>query len=105
MVQDMDLTAFVDKEGEVIAEWPTQLIMKTEWEQPPVRDQDFWSTFRAYRLEHYPRNWQRWTPDEDGDLRDQYEQGLTPMEIATLHERSVSAITAPLLNLGRVHWA
>jgi hypothetical protein len=104
LIQDSDLTAFVDQDGEVIAEWPTILIVKTEWKQPSVRDQDFWLSFRTYRLEHSPRNWQRWTPEEDERLRSRYEQGLTSKEIATLHQRSVSAITARLLLLGRVHW-
>jgi DNA-directed RNA polymerase specialized sigma24 family protein len=103
-IQDDDLTSFVDKDGEVVAEWPTRIILKTDWEQLTVGNQAFWTALRAYRLEHYPRNWQRWTPEEESDLRKQYEEGMAVTEIAKVHERSVSAITARLLQMGKVHW-
>jgi hypothetical protein len=102
LIQNTEVTLFVDSEGEVLEEWPTELILKTEWEKSQPESPSFWSVFRANRLEHHPRAWRRWT--EDQDLKNQYDNGLSIVEIAALHERSASAVTAHLLNIGRVHW-
>lgn len=57
---------------------------------------------RASKLERFPRNWQRWGPDEDTLLREEHASGLSLEEIARGHGRTPRAIELRLEDLGRI---
>ena len=104
LIQDSATSIFIDENGEILSEWPSELVLSTEWQIPEDSATLRWAKFREWRIENHPRAWTKWTEEEKDALRNEYESGLALKEIALLHERSVSAIQAELLKLGTIIW-
>jgi hypothetical protein len=48
----------------------------------------------------YPRAYDRWSDEEDDQLREEFAQGFSRRELAELHQRQTSAIRSRLERLG-----
>jgi hypothetical protein len=109
--QDVDHTIVVDVAGEVVGRWPTRLIEQVAWSatgggfgvagaggRGPSR---FGERMRTLR-EQYPKAWQKWEADEDEQLADEFDAGLTVAVMAELHQRAPGGILARLVGLGLV---
>jgi hypothetical protein len=92
-------------EDEIIERWPTALIEMVEWRvesgigagaarpRGPTRSQR--------RAENSaPRLGERWTPEEDEELRREHGGGVPPSDIARAHGRNHGGIVARLARLG-----
>ncbi len=59
---------------------------------------------KAYNLDEirqkYPKAYERWTPDEDMQLRAKYQEGIGIDDLASYFERQPSAIRSRLAKLG-----
>ena len=105
--QDHSETLFINDEGEVVARWATRLIDHVEWPDQAVRGNEAKPRvgtleWRKQIQERHRRAYQRWTPEEDAQLTEEYRQGLTVTEMAERHERRSGGITARLVRLGLV---
>ncbi len=59
---------------------------------------------KAYNLDEirqrYPKAYERWTPDEDEQLRTKYQEGISIDDLATYFQRQPTAIRSRLAKLG-----
>lgn len=105
--QDRSETLFINDEGEVVARWATRLIRHIGWADEAGRaDEPRPSVgtleWRGHVQERHPRAYQRWTPEEDAELTEQFRAGSTVAEMANLHDRRRGGITARLVRLGLI---
>jgi len=100
VTQDLARTTFVDNNGEVVAEWPTDLIKKIEWSSLEVELHVGSIAWRQKMQARYPKAYEPWSVDEDNSLRAEAAQGLTVKQMVKSHERGAGAIRARLLKLG-----
>jgi hypothetical protein len=108
--QDAEQTLAVDAAGEMVGSWPTHLIEHVSWSAgggaghgvagAPTRSR-FGERMRSLR-EQYPKAWQKWEADEDEQLADEFDAGLTVAVMAELHQRAPGGILARLVTLGLV---
>ena len=124
LLQDATTSSFIDPNGEVVATYPTPLIIDIEW-LAPLEQRDDQSTrhetsalrsgdrdeselknlapgsveWREAVSNLYPRAYKSWTFQEDESLRNEYASGLPVREIAQRHERRVGGITSRIKHL------
>lgn len=59
---------------------------------------------KAYKVDNvrqtYPKAYERWSPDEDEQLKVKYQEGVSVSELATYFQRQPSAIRSRLAKLG-----
>jgi hypothetical protein len=80
---------------DVVESWPTELIRRIEWfPSRPTR-----GNWLAEKRRKHPRAYQRWTEQEDEQLRKEHSDGVPVAEIAERHERNEAAILARLERL------
>jgi hypothetical protein len=48
----------------------------------------------------YPRAYEKWTPNEDKALAEQFKSGITISQLAKMHQRKIGAIRSRLRKLG-----
>ena len=60
------------------------------------------SSYMAQQKAQYQQAYVKWTPDEETRLRDEFANGKTIPEMATLHDRGEGAIKSRLINLGLI---
>lgn len=106
--QDDQETVFVDDAGAVVARWATKLVLSIEWPASPSAGSATSSMVpsvgtTAWRHEvqaKYPKAYQRWSKDEEEQLRIEFAEGLTVDEMAQQHERRPGGIMSRLVRLG-----
>ena len=105
--QDRSETSFINDEGEVVARWATRLIEHIVWpdderpqrttaHRPSVGTIEWRKSVQA----RHPRAYQRWTPEEDAKLTEEFRAGSSVAEMAQSHNRRPGAISARLVRLG-----
>ena len=104
MEYDLDTTRFISFEGEVVGEWLCSQVSgisipQLDAENPVVVAQKSHDYQREIRKQR-PNAWSKWTPDEELQLRTEFEKGLTLDEIADMHHRTPVAISERLVRLG-----
>lgn len=87
-------TLFVDGD-EIVESWSSDLITRIEWFPTASR-----GTSLAEKRRQHPRAYERWTDEEDDQLRREHAEGLTAAEMVESHGRNKGAITARLERLG-----
>jgi hypothetical protein len=115
--QDAAETTFISEEGEMLARWPTALIEQISWPAAPMErghdtsggrvmsdaptsngvGRDDWIAGIKRR---YPRAWESWPLEEDQELRQEIEAGMSVKDMADLHQRRPSAIRSRITKLG-----
>jgi len=103
MEYDLLRTRFISFQGEIVGEWLCGDIVgvaipQLDAETPVVMAQKS----HDYQLEikkQRPNAWSKWTPEEEQQLREEYEKGLTLDEIADIHQRTPVAISERLVRL------
>jgi hypothetical protein len=104
MEYDLATTRFISFEGEVVGEWLCSQVSgisipQLDAENPVVvaqKSHDYQIEIRKQR----PNAWSKWTPEEELQLRTEYEKGLTLDEIADMHHRTPVAISERLVRIG-----
>jgi hypothetical protein len=104
MEYDLVTTRFISFEGEVVGEWLCSQVSgisipQLDAENPVVVAQKSHDYQREIRKQR-PNAWSKWTPEEELQLRAEYEKGLTLDEIADMHHRTPVAISERLLRMG-----
>jgi hypothetical protein len=104
MEYDLATTRFISFEGEVVGEWLCSQVSgisipQLDAENPVVLAQKSHDYQREIRKQR-PNAWSKWTPEEELQLRAEYEKGLTLDEIADMHHRTPVAISERLVRLG-----
>lgn len=90
---------------EIVEQWPTRRIDVIEWRAEPVADSRGSAGRRPSPQERrlskrVPRLGERWSPEEDDQLRREHAAGMAVPEIAAAHERNEGGISSRLLRLG-----
>ena len=104
MEYDLATTRFISFEGEVVGEWLCSQVSgisipQLDAENPVVVAQKSHDYQREIRKQR-PNAWSKWTPEEELQLRAEYEKGLTLDEIADMHHRTPVAISERLVRMG-----
>ena len=124
LLQDSTTSTFIDPNGEVVATYPTALIIDVEWlatpeqrddrttqltaNSPPAPTSDQAdlknlapgsSEWRDAVSTLYPHAYKPWTFKEDEQLRRECADGLTIREIAQRHERRPGGISSRINHL------
>ena len=104
--QDRSETVFINDDGEVVARWATRLVVHIDWPDgdkvssaAEVKPSVGTLEWRKNVQERHPRAYQRWTPEEDVELTDQFRAGYTVAEMAKMHNRRRGGISARLVRL------
>jgi hypothetical protein len=92
----VDETLFLTGD-EIVERWPTQLVAKIEWFRPGRGDGAY--TLAAKRQSN-PNAYERWTTDEEVQLRLEHAAGLLVADIAAAHGRNQGAVRSRLQRLG-----
>ncbi len=100
VTQDLDLTTFIENNGEVVAEWPTEQIERLEWARLEPELHVGSLAWRQKMQSRYPMAYQPWTAEEDASLKGEATNGLTVSQMVQAHQRGAGAIRARLLKLG-----
>lgn len=128
LLQDATTSAFVDSNGEVVATYPTSLVVDVEWDTvPEAQSQAARSSVTTNRHHSpgdqypdeselkelpvgseewrelvsrlFPMAYQPWTSQEDDQLRDECAAGLSHREIALIHGRRIGGIMSRIAHL------
>ena len=54
------------------------------------------------KRKHHPRAYERWSPEEEAQLRQLHEQGLEPKEMAAELGRQLGGVRSRLIKLGLI---
>ena len=65
---------------------------------------DRWSKYEARRSRLPPNAGKAWSPDEEKELIEGFESGLSLLELAKKHSRTTGAIRARLEKLGKIEF-
>lgn len=128
LLQDAQVSVFLDSNGEVVAKYQTSLIVDIEWPasvQPPsdllelrIKPRRLSADAEAYPDESslrdlppgseewrtavsdlHPRAYLPWSDEEDDQLRKECAEGLTYREIAVIHQRRKGGISSRVAHL------
>lgn len=128
LLQDAATSTFVDSNGEVVATYPTSLVIDVEWDTVPEAQsqapQSAATTTRYHSLldqypdeselkklpvgseewremlsQLFPMAYQPWTSEEEDQLREECAAGLSHREIALIHGRRIGGITSRIAHL------
>ena len=129
LLQDAATSTFVDSNGEVVATYPTPLVIDVEWKKvhdaqsevtrPAATTTQHHSSGDRYPDESelkklpvgseewrellsqlFPMAYQPWTPEEEDQLREECAAGLSSREIALIHGRRTGGILSRIAHLG-----
>jgi len=100
VTQDLDLTTFIENNGEVVAEWPTDQVERLQWTRLEPELHVGSLAWRQKMQSRYPMAYQPWTAEEDDSLRAETAEGLSITQMVLAHERGEGAIRSRLLKLG-----
>ena len=104
LIYDRESAQFVNNDNEIVAEWPCSAIAEIsipvlDSDSPVIlaqKSKDYLQQVKAQR----PNAWSKWTPQEDEQLRQHVEQGLSYIEISEIHQRTPVAIYERLWKIG-----
>ena len=104
MEYDLSVAKFISHDGEIVGEWLCSQVSgisipQLDAENPVVVAQKSHDYQREIRKQR-PNAWSKWTPEEELQLRTEYEKGLTLDEIADKHHRTPVAISERLVRIG-----
>lgn len=104
MEYDLATTRFITFDGEVVGEWLCSQVIglsipQLDAETPVVMAQKSHDYQLAIKKQR-PNAWSKWTPEEEQQLRAEYEKGLTLDEMADMHLRTPVAISERLVRIG-----
>ena len=128
LLQDAATSTFVDSNGEVVATYPTPLVIDVEWDTVPDAQSQAPRSAATTTQHHslldrypdeselkklpvgseewrevlsrlFPMAYQPWTPEEEDQLRKECAAGLSHREIALLHGRRIGGITSRIAHL------
>ena len=100
--RDREFTTFIGDGGEIVARWPTDTISKITWvngSDPLDVDMAVGGTGPPSEVSRVGIAGSRWTPEEEEQLRREFDKKLTVAEIARRHQRSRGAIQNRLVKL------
>jgi hypothetical protein len=100
--RDREFTTFIGDGGEIVARWPTDTISKITWvngSDPLNVDMVVGGTGPPSEVSRVGIAGSRWTPEEEEQLRREFDEKLTVVEIARRHQRSRGAIQNRLVKL------
>jgi len=113
--QDATEATFIDDFGEIVARWPTLLILSIAWPDlaPPGAGRSIAKkpnrTLKPGTLEwrdkvkrQFPMAYERWSETEDADLQQEFANGRTVEQMSTHHQRRHGGIMARLVGLGLI---
>ncbi len=101
--QDGNETVFIDAQGEIVARWPTPLIVRVVWPDPlgtPSSSTEHKPITLAERKRKNPAAYDAWTDEEEGVLLELDNAGRTVGQISKAMGRSPGAIRSRLRRLG-----
>ena len=103
-IQNGKTVAFIDFDGQVIAEWPSSAIRSINWPESVTDENEDARPIDRYRQikEKYPKAWSSWSEQEEESLVLEFERGEPLAFICDSHERAPGGIIARLRNLGLV---
>lgn len=81
---------------EIVERWPTELVARIEWFRPGKGQGTY--SLEAKR-ETDPHAYERWTDDEEDQLRSEHAGGLSVAEMAEAHGRNQGAVRSRLQRL------
>ena len=104
MEYDLSVAKFISHDGEIVGEWLCSQVSgisipQLDAENPVVVAQKSHDYQREVKKQR-PNAWSKWTPEEELQLRTEYEKGLTLDEIADKHHRTPVAISERLVRIG-----
>jgi hypothetical protein len=106
--QDAAETVFIDDLGVIAARWPTSCISRIEWptdeqseDEEETRGQRWADKLETIRQQH-PHAWMKWTDDEDEQLAEEFDNGTTVDDMASIHGRGKGGVVSRLVTLGLV---
>lgn len=83
---------------EIVERWPVDVVVGIH----PVPGSGSGGLTLAEKRRRHKRAYERWTDDEDDELRDEHGAGRTVAEMAAAHQRNRGAIEARRVRLGLV---
>ena len=96
---DNGVLSLFDARGELVAEWSTAAVRRITW---PSSNQ----VLHFGEIPPIPsgpeRQGEPWSPEEDEQLREEFDDGMARKDIAAAHHRSYGAISNRLKKLGLI---
>lgn len=97
---------FVNSNGEIVAEWPGNLVKRMRW----VPERDVRSIvsgtgtpeWLAKQRRDYPQHGQRWTDELDAELTRLHGRGFSTKDLSAHFQRSKGGISSRLIKLGLI---
>jgi len=98
---DGNRTIFLDDEGEIYADWPTEIVDSIKWpnEKKIKASRESHNERMAKVKEKYPRAWNAWSEQEDLTLTNEFKERTDFDLMCTTHERAPGGINARLKKL------
>lgn len=98
---DGNRTIFLDDDGEIYADWPTEIVDSVQWpnEKKVKASRESHNDRMAKVKEKYPRAWNAWSEQEDLTLVNEFKKRTDFDLICSIHERAPGGINARLKKL------
>ncbi len=106
IVQDPEITRFIDDDGVIRAEWPTRNVLRIRWIEEPSPSglvtpnaSEYQARIAAIKEKH-PNAYSPWTETSDTELREAVLQGLSVLQISQALQRQPGGIRSRISKLG-----
>lgn len=101
---DGSRTIFLDDEGEIYADWPTEIVDSIKWpnEKKIKASRESHNERMAKVKEKYPRAWNAWSEEEDLTLINEFKKRTDFDLMCITHERAPGGINARLKKLDMI---
>jgi hypothetical protein len=98
---DGSRTIFLDDEGEIYADWPTEIVDSIKWpnEKKTKASRESHNERMAKIKEKYPRAWNAWSEQEDSTLTNEFKERTDFDLMCATHERAPGGINSRLKKL------
>jgi hypothetical protein len=98
---DGSRTIFLDDEGEIYADWPTEIVDSIKWpnEKKLKASRESHNERMAKIKEKYPRAWNAWSEQEDSTLTNEFKERTDFDLMCAIHERAPGGINSRLKKL------
>jgi|LauGreDrversion4_2_1035121.scaffolds.fasta_scaffold193216_2 hypothetical protein len=98
---DGSRTIFLDDEGEIYADWPTEIVDSIKWpnEKKIKASRESHNERMAKIKEKYPRAWNAWSEQEDSTLTNEFRERIDFDLMCAIHERAPGGINSRLKKL------
>lgn len=99
--QDGKVTLFMNEEGMAVASWNTQEINQIQWptgEIVPANPTNYDKRMEEIKRK-YPKSWSKWSYEEDQQLINEFNSGLSISECCERHGRARGGIVSRLRKL------